>query len=70
MSKSNWLHIVFLCIGLFIYSEASASINYNTNNVVFDKKDSLKIDTSSIEKRHFNNLKERALTKLDEIQAK
>ena len=58
MSKSNWLHIVFLCIGLFIYSEASASITFNTYNVVLVESDSLLIDTSSIDKRHFGNLKE------------
>lgn len=58
MNKNTWLHIVFLGIGLFIYSEASASINTNTYNIVLVENDSLQIDTSFIEKRHFDNLKE------------
>jgi hypothetical protein len=58
VSKYTWLHIVILCIGLSIYSEASAAINFNTSKLVLVETDSLKIDTSSIPKRQFDNLKE------------
>ncbi len=52
------LHIVLLCIGLLFYSNSSAAINLNTFKIVLVENDSLQIDTSSIEKRHFDNLKE------------
>lgn len=58
MNKNSWLHIIFLCIGLLIYSESSASIKSVNFEVILVENDSLQIDTSSIEKRHFNNLKE------------
>lgn len=57
MNKINSLHIVFLCIGLLLYSKASATTNLNTYNVILVEADSLLIDTASIEKRHFDNLK-------------
>ncbi|GAA4957539.1 DUF4129 domain-containing protein [Algibacter aquimarinus] len=58
MNKSTWLHIIFLCIGFLFISESSASVNPNNFEVVLVEKDSLQIDTSSIEKRHFDNLKD------------
>lgn len=58
MSKTNWLHIAFICLGLLVYSEVSASINFNNYNFVLVETDSLQIDTSSVEKRYFDNLKE------------
>lgn len=58
MNKKTWIHIVFLCIGLLIYSESSEAINFNTFKVDLVENDSLQIDTSSIEKRYFHNLKD------------
>lgn len=56
MSKKRWLHIAFLSIGLFFYSQVSASITSKNFEIVLIENDSLQIDTSKVKKRSFDNL--------------
>lgn len=56
MSKKHWLHIAFLSIGLFFYSQTSASITTRNFEVVLVENDSLQIDTSKVNRRSFDNL--------------
>ncbi|MCL5129720.1 DUF4129 domain-containing protein [Algibacter sp. L4_22] len=57
MSRKQYLHIVLLVFGLFFYSETISAKSIRTFETVLVEQDSLQIDTASVEKRHFENLK-------------
>lgn len=58
MNKKRLLHIAFLFIGLSFYSQASAIETNKNFEVILVENDSLQIDTSEINKRRFDNLKD------------
>jgi hypothetical protein len=58
VSKTVLLHIAFLSLGLFFYSQASAIRTTKNLEVVRVENDSLQIDTNEINRRSFDNLKD------------
>jgi hypothetical protein len=56
--KTGVLHIVFLSLGLFFYSQASAIVSTKNFEIILIENDSLQTDTSKVNPRSFNNLKD------------
>lgn len=59
MNKKQYIHIVLLVFGLFICSETVSAKSISILETVLVEQDTLQIDTSIVEKRHFENLKDK-----------
>lgn len=59
MNKKQYIHIVLLVFGLFICSETVSAKSISILETVLVEQDTLQIDTSTVEKRHFENLKDK-----------